>query len=267
MKGKEENILVVTDPFTHYAQTYVTWSQTTLAMAKALWDNFGVHYGFPKNILLDQGRNFKNELIADLCRLMEIRKLQTSPYHSQTNGQCERFNSTLIGMLGTLPPEHKSDWKGSIGALVHAYNCTQNFATGFSPYFLMYGRQPCLPIDVTLGWGPNLVAEPTFTKYIQKLRECIRWAHRKAVQFQQKEAQCHEQNYDKHSRGHSPGPISPPSRDDIKYKIGGETGNMSWNGSPIPTCQCMWYVLGMGRSAAGPYIGTTCYPSVTTLGM
>ena len=39
-KGKEENILAVMDHFTHYAQSYVTWSQTAQAMAKALWDNF-----------------------------------------------------------------------------------------------------------------------------------------------------------------------------------------------------------------------------------
>ena len=115
---------------------------------KGLCNNFIVHYGLPEKILSDQGRNFKSELIADLCRLMGTRKLRTSLYHPQTNGQCERFNSTLIGMLGTLTPEHISDWKGSIGALVHAYNCTQNFVIGFSPYFLMYGRQPHLPIDV-----------------------------------------------------------------------------------------------------------------------
>ena len=54
-------------------------------------------------------------------------------------------------MLGTLPPECKSDWKGSIGVLAHAYNSTQNSATGFSPYFFMCGKQHQLPIDVTLG--------------------------------------------------------------------------------------------------------------------
>ena len=117
-------------------------------MAKALWD-FIIHYGLPEKILLDQGRDFKSELIADLCRLMGTQKLRTSLYHSQTNGQCDRFNSTLIGMLGTLFPEWKSDWKGSIGVLAHAYNHTQNSVMDFSVYFLMYGGQPHFPIDVT----------------------------------------------------------------------------------------------------------------------
>ena len=76
-------------------------------------------------------------------------------------------------MLGMLPPECKSDWKGSIGALVHANNCTQNSTTGFSPYFLMYRRQPQLPINVTLRLTPRLMTAPTSTKYVQKLREAL----------------------------------------------------------------------------------------------
>ena len=130
---------------------------------------------------------------------MGTQKLWTILHHLQTNGQCERFNFTLIGMLGTLSPEWKSDWKGSIGVLAHAYSYTRNSTMGFSPYFLMYGRQPHLPIDVTLGLTPNSVATPTSTKYVWKLRECARWAP-KVDQFQQKEAWHHKQNYDKHRR-------------------------------------------------------------------
>ena len=70
-------------------------------------------------------------------------------------------------MLGTLPPKCKSDWKSSIETLVHAYNCTQNSTTGFSPYFLLYGRQPQLPIDITLRLTSKSVAAPTSTKYVQ----------------------------------------------------------------------------------------------------
>ena len=133
-KGLEENALVVTDHFTRYAQTYVTRIQTT---AKTLWDKFIVHYGLPEKILSDEGWTFETQLVADLCKLMGTQKLWTSAYHPQTNCQCERFNSTLVGMLGILPPEKKSEWKNHSGTLVHAYNCTWNSTTGFSPYYLM----------------------------------------------------------------------------------------------------------------------------------
>ena len=65
---------------------------------------------------------------------------------------------------------------------------TQYSTTGFSPYFLMYGRELQLPINVTLELTPKLVAMPTSTKYVQKLREHIGWDHKKADLFQQKEA-------------------------------------------------------------------------------
>ena len=138
---------------------------------KDLWDKFIVHYGLPEKILTDQGCNFESQLVADLCELMGVRKIWTSLYHQQTNGQCERFNSTLINMLGTLPKEKKSEWKDHIGTLVHAYNCTRNSATGFSPYYLMFGRQPRLPVDVTLGLAPHTITEPNTTKFAQKLRD------------------------------------------------------------------------------------------------
>ena len=199
-KGLEENVLVITDHFTRYAQAYVTRTQMAQTMAKTLWDKFIVHYGLPKKILMDQGCNFESQLVADLCELMGVQKIWTSPYHLQTNGQCERFNSTLINMLGTLPKEKKSEWKNHVGTLVHAYNCTQNSAMGFSPYYLMFGRQPCLLVDVALGLAPCTITESNTTKFVQKLREQTKWAHEKAEAFQAKEAKRHKCNYDRKSR-------------------------------------------------------------------
>ena len=107
--------------------------KTALATAILLWNNFILHCGFPSKIITDHSRSFESELIENLCQVAGVKKLRTSPYHPQTNGQCEHFNSTLHTMLGTLTPEKKKDWKGHVPALVHAYNYTKNAATGFSP--------------------------------------------------------------------------------------------------------------------------------------
>ena len=106
-KDKDVNILVVMDHFTRYAQAYVTRSQKAPVVANTLWEKFFVHYGFPEKILSDQGRNFESNLIAELCKLVQIKKLRTTPYRLEGNGSCERFNRTLISMIGTLPEKLK----------------------------------------------------------------------------------------------------------------------------------------------------------------
>ena len=64
----------------------------------------------------------------------------------------------------------------------------------------MYGRQPCLPVDITVGLALHSVTAPTTSKFVQKLREHVQWAHKKAESFQAKEAWCHKLNYNKCSR-------------------------------------------------------------------
>ena len=134
------NILVVTDHITKYAQAYITPKQTVIVAAHTLWGNFLVHYGWPEKILTDQGKSFENNLFQELCDLPQVKKLCTSPYHPETNGQCEHFNATLISMLGTLPTHTRKNWQEWVATLTHAYNCTILPVAGFSPYFLMFGR-------------------------------------------------------------------------------------------------------------------------------
>ena len=106
-KGGHEHILVVTDHFTRYAQAFPTRNQLAKTTAKILFENFVVHYGFPARIHSDQGRNFESSLIKELCSLAGVHKSRTTPYHPMGNGMVERFNQTLLKMLGTLEDHQK----------------------------------------------------------------------------------------------------------------------------------------------------------------
>ena len=71
--NKDVNILIITDHFTRYAQAHITSSQKASVVAKMLWDHVFIHYGFPEKILSDQGQNFENRLISELCELTQSR--------------------------------------------------------------------------------------------------------------------------------------------------------------------------------------------------
>ena len=76
---KDVNILIVMDDFTWYAQACITPNQKANTVAKTLWDRFFMHYGFPKKILSDQGRNFESKLLEELCLLTQVKKMRTTP--------------------------------------------------------------------------------------------------------------------------------------------------------------------------------------------
>ena len=174
--------------------------QTAVVVARTLWENFLVHYGWPEKIITDQGKSFENNLFPELCSLAQVNKLHTSTYHPETNGQCEHFNATLISMLGTLPSHAKKTWKEWITTLTHAYNCTVSPVTGFSPYFLMFGRNPKLPLDIDLGI-PTMEQEPTSQQnYAQKLHSKLQWAYQKAQENNKKESEHHKRYYDQKMR-------------------------------------------------------------------
>ena len=201
-KGNIENVLVITDHFTRYALAYPSKTQTAQATARILWDNFICHYGFPEKFISDQGRNFESDLIKELCKIAGVKKLHTTPYHPQGNGQCERFNSTLCNMLGTLSEEEKSDWKSYLGCMTHAYNCTKHASTTYSPYYLMFGRHPRLPIHVEFGLPKsNSGDNSSKSRYIQKLRRRLNYAFQKATKVANQQANKYKSSYDKSIKG------------------------------------------------------------------
>ena len=201
-KGNIENVLVITDHFTRYALAYPSKTQTAQATARILWDNFICHYGFPEKFISDQGRNFESDLIKELCKIAGVKEIHTTPYHPQGNGQCERFNSTLCNMLSTLSEDEKSDWKSHLGCMTHAYNCTKHASTTYSPYYLMFGRHPRLPIDVEFGLNkPNCSDNSSKSRYIQKLRRRLNYAFQKASKYSDQQANKYKHSYDKSVKG------------------------------------------------------------------
>ena len=109
------------------------------------------------------------------------------------NGQVERFNQTLPGILEEY---QKSDWKAHVPPLVHAYNATIHDSTGYSPYFLMFGRHPRLAIDAFLGLEPDTMTVKRQTEYARKLKKRLHFAYRAAEKAAKKSVDKQKAYYD-----------------------------------------------------------------------
>ncbi len=172
----KENVLVVTDHFTRYSRAFVTRKQTAKDVADMLWTGFFLDFGLPRRLHSDRGACFTGKLLSHLKEITGVQSSFTTPYHPQGNGQCERFNRTLLDMLGTLDEHKKNKWSKHVKYLVHAYNCTTNDSTGYSPFELMFGRQPRLPIDWYFGLDSG-DQDKSYNQYVRELKEGLQQAY------------------------------------------------------------------------------------------
>ncbi|XP_052260571.1 uncharacterized protein LOC127864726 [Dreissena polymorpha] len=128
---------------------------------------------------------------------MEISKVRTTVYHPQCNGSAERFNRTLINMLGTLEPEKKQNWKKFVPSLVYSYNCIRHESTGYSPFELMFGRTPKLPVDSMFHIdNDDLVSN----EYVKDLKSRLETCWKIADQTLNKSRSKQKSNYDRKAK-------------------------------------------------------------------
>lgn len=152
-----ENVLVMTDVFSKDTLAILKRDQHAATVAQVLVGEWFSKFGALARIHSGQGRNFESALIQQLCIVYGIQKSRTNLYHPAGNGHCEHFNRTLHNLLRTLPPSRKRDWTSCLPQVLYCYNTTPHHATGESPFFLMFGQEPRVPIDFLLGRVPDPV--------------------------------------------------------------------------------------------------------------
>ena len=191
------NVLVVVDHFTRYVQAFVTKNHTARTMAWVLYNNYFSVFGFPQCLMSDQGTEFCGKVIAAMCSLLGVEKIRTTLYHPQTNRSAERVHQTLQRMIGKLDPEKRRKWPAHIGSIIIAYNSTRSLVTGYSPYYLMFGHRPRLPIDLLFPMRQTQMLTCTIDKYIASLYDRLWESLAIAQDCAVKEAQRQKWLYDR----------------------------------------------------------------------
>ena len=165
-KGGFEYVLVVTDHFIRYVQALATKTKSAKASAEKLYNNYILTCGFLSQIYHDCGREFHNSLFAKLHQLCGIKSSKTTTYHPSGDGQTKWMNRTIISMLKKLNENKKARWKNHLSKLVFAYNSTINKSTGYSPFFLMFGRSSKLPIDSMFPVDIVVTKQNTYDQFV-----------------------------------------------------------------------------------------------------
>uniref|UniRef100_A0A0B7BPK8 Integrase catalytic domain-containing protein n=1 Tax=Arion vulgaris TaxID=1028688 RepID=A0A0B7BPK8_9EUPU len=180
-----KHVLVMTDVFTKYVVAIPTRDQTAHTVADVIQSRWIPDFGIPSKLHSDQGKGFESAVIIALCQKYGIKKSRTSAYNPRGNGICERFNRTLLAMLRSLEDSDKLEWSHHVPHVVLGYNITPHTSTGWSPYYLLYGRHPKLPINFVIEdlFNPDVQGKDDIIFHKRKLAEAHRDASDRIARF------------------------------------------------------------------------------------
>jgi len=106
----EDGDSYVMDYYTRWLEALAIPNQEASTVAGKLVDEVFLRFSPPEQLHSDQGRQFESSLMAEICKILQIKKTRTTPYHPQCDGLVERFNCTLLSMLTTSTEKHPFDW-------------------------------------------------------------------------------------------------------------------------------------------------------------
>ena len=182
------NVLVIQDHFSKYVVAYVVKDQTAATVAHTLRHGYFALFG---------ALCFVSQVVKDLCKLYGVQKLCALPYHAQTNGQVEWMNQTIIRMIGKLGKDEKACWSEHLPELLSVYSATCSAVTGYSPYYLLFGRRPRIPVDFQFPTHRDLPHTTSLARSVVTMQERLKEAFEVARQLTCEEAARQRRYYDK----------------------------------------------------------------------
>ena len=102
----------------------------------------------PKTIVSDNGGEFNNLILEELCRLYNIHKVNILAHHPSSNGLAERLNRKILDCLRTNVNSQHDEWDQCISDIQCALNSSYHQSLGDTPFFALHGFDKVLPFDV-----------------------------------------------------------------------------------------------------------------------
>ncbi|UYV80596.1 SLC25A29 [Cordylochernes scorpioides] len=149
-EGGNRWIIVCTDYLAKYAITNALPTSESMEDAKFFIEDVSIKHGAPRELKKITGRvrNFTSSMISHLNNYCRISHRKTTAYHPQANRLTERLNKTIADMLSMYVNVNQKDWDRILSFVTFAYNTEKQESTGFTPFFLVHGREAETPLDV-----------------------------------------------------------------------------------------------------------------------
>lgn len=188
-------IIVAVDHLTRYAETAALPAAAARDVGGFILRSLVLRHGAPRELLSDRGRVFLSEAVKALLTECNIVHRTTTAYHPQTNGLDERFNRTLGDMLAMYIASDHSNWDVVLPFVTYAYNTAVQSTTRFSPFFLLYGREPSCTMDTILPYSPDASERRHLSEVRHHAEECRQLARSFTANDQGRQKQHHDQSH------------------------------------------------------------------------
>ncbi|CAI7834527.1 unnamed protein product, partial [Closterium sp. NIES-53] len=194
-KAGYDTILVVIDKFSkmgHFIPTHTT--ARTEETAQLFFHYVISQHGIPTTLISDRDPKFTSKFWKELMSLMGTKLAMSSAYHPQTDGQIERLNQIVEQLLRAACKDDISKWDAHLPVLEFAYNNATHAATGQTPFFLCYGRNPLTPQKPTV---PATV-QPAHD-FITTMHHLWERTHKRLLTIQQQQKKLADRSRNDHS--------------------------------------------------------------------
>jgi hypothetical protein len=164
-----DNVLVIVDKLTKYAIFIPTTTTITeKGTAELFFRQVIFKFGIPRQVITDRDTQWKGDFWKEVCQLIGMKRVLTTAYHPQADGQTEVLNQSLEISLRAYIGPSRDNWASQLDGLVLSYNSTPHTATGFSPAYLLLGYTPTT--GSTLLHSPDSIPRPSKNSPPPKLR-------------------------------------------------------------------------------------------------
>jgi len=169
-------ILTAICAFTKYLISVPLRDKTTKLVAKALVNHVYLVHGAPEILVHDGGGEFWSLVIGKLANFLEIQVSKITNHRPQSNGVVERVHGTVHSVFAKIVSSNQRDWCQLLPFVTQAYNSATHSSSTFSPYYLMYLREPRVPLELLIE-KPTPAAAQSTDEYIQQTEDRMRQAY------------------------------------------------------------------------------------------